>query len=166
MNYDRFGLLFFKIATLFYGVLMAYRIAAGDEDYWSALVLPALMALILWKPRPEGWIFLRTVLFAQFFYYGLFLLRGSWWLGLKWAPAEPVLILGGITGAFFVAAIYINGNRQLFVKEYKQSSPRRERIAVALAISILFLPWAERVAWTVFDPRILDNKEMVMKNEV
>ena len=35
-----------------------------------------------------------------------------------------------------------------------------------LAVCIPFLPWAERNAWTTFDPRILDNKTPILQMQV
>jgi len=163
MSKDPLGLLLLKIGTLLYSAVIIYRINSGIDHFWSVVILPVITALILWRPRIEGWNFLQVAFSLHFLYYGFAFFRGLLWIRLKLASWNIVMVEWGVAAALFLsAAIFISRSRHLFDNCNVQTSRIKHVFAVMAAVGMLLLPWIEQAAWNAFDPRVLDNKTKIL----
>lgn len=79
------------------------------------------------------------------------------------ARAEIVFGWGGSAVCFLAAGLFVNHNKHLLGNQNTQPSSRiKNTLAILLAVSLPFLPWAEQTAWNGFDPSVLDNKGKVL----
>lgn len=165
MSRDLIGLLLLKVGTLLYGVITIYRIYVGTEPYLSALVLPAIIVLILWRLRSEGWCFLLVTFFLQFLYYSFCFVMELEFQGNHFVNiGKNVLLRGGPVIYFFAAMIFINYSKPLLVK-HQHAQPiswSKSAALILLSMLFLFLPRIEQTIWTSFDPRILDNETEIL----
>jgi len=149
-------LLILRIGMLLYSIIVIYRLATGADPFYSAMLLPLLGAVALWKLRSEGWAFLRAAFFVQFLFYFLHFFRPVW---LVLVNTWILVQLGIISAAFLAGAVLVNRNRSLFANDAELANPRLKVIwAYLLAVSIPFLPFVEQTVGSVVDPRILDNR--------
>ncbi len=165
MSKDLMCLAILRASAFLYGVVIIYQIIAGSEHFWSNLLLPAVAALVLWRPRTEGWYFLQAAFFLHFLYYCFGFIMALEWQGANLIHfGRDVLVWVGPAAGFLVAGLFVSQNRHLFGDQSntQPSSRIKNALAILLAASLPFLPRVEQIAWNAFDSRVLDNQAQVM----
>jgi len=157
------GLKLLRIGICLYALGMVVRfIANWGEYYYSDLLLPLLAGLAVWRPRPAGWIFLKSAFIAKclFFIFCPLSLLANPLVFIHMSPIFGIklfLLNWGIGGLFLIGAITTHKSKKLFFLDVGNNA-MQSAIAIMLALLIPFLFLIEQYA-TVDHPILtLDNR--------
>jgi tricorn protease-like protein len=142
-----------KYLSLLYFAYTIVGVALNWESYRTAIILPALWTLALWKPRPIGWVFLLASLGITTFNYAYPAIHGLGYVGnvqvVGWGTPYDEELLRAQYAIFSVStlliAMYLATQKTLFVPVDTRFLWLKGIGAVLLAFVIAGLPKAERI---------------------
>src|SRR5438309_7350296 len=103
------------------------------NSYRSAIVMPALLTLALWNPRPISWFFLMASTVIGAIGLGFTAIFGFNYVGslhvIGWGTTHDEILLRGINfiaaASLSLTALYFWKRKNLFVRDAKQLSFRK-----------------------------------------
>jgi hypothetical protein len=150
-----------KYFSLLYLVYTVVGVILNWESHRTAIVLPALFALALWRPRPIGWLFLLASLGIATFSFARPAILGLGYVGkvqvVGWGTPYDEELLRAQDAVLAVAALltamYLAKRKTLFVPSDTRLLWLRGIGAVVLALLILALPRLEQALDPGWGPR-------------